>query len=473
MPDVLSREELAGRVCAAAAELGLEGGWLVGGGVRDLLLERPVLDWDVLVEGDPGAAARALANRAGGAPFPLSERHGAWRVVDGGRTVDFTGLAGTLEQDLRRRDFTLNAVAARLDDGGLVDPTGGLADLAEGVVRPVSDRIFRDDPLRLLRLPRIAAELEFEVSEEAASLAARDAASASQAAGERQLAELSRILAVRDPANALKLADRLGVLRVVLPEVTRLKGIDQNLYHHLDVFEHTVHVVDSTADVADHPEHYFPAPAVEPLRQALAMPVDATIDQRGALRWAALFHDAAKPQTRTVTAEGAVKFFGHDVQGARIAREVLGRLHASQALRRFCEVLVREHLRLGFLIRQRPLDARVVHRYANATRPYVYASIVLSLGDRFATRGELTRLRGLRRHQALAQELAVAYAAYAARPLEPVIRGDNLARRLGIQPGPVLGELIAAIEEEQAAGAVESPDDAVAFGRAWLLGRGD
>ena len=98
---------------------------------------------------------------------------------------------------------------------------------------------------------------------------------------------------------------------------------------------------------------------------------------------------------------------------------------------------------------------------------------MLSLGDRLATRGSRTRQRGLRRHHALAQELAVAYAGYAARPLEPVIRGDNLARRLGIRPGPVLGELIAAIEEEQAAGAVESPDDAVAFGRAWLASRGD
>jgi hypothetical protein len=180
----------------------------------------------------------------------------------------------------------------------------------------------------------------------------------------------------------------------------------------------------------------------------------------------------AKPQTRTVTGEGAVKFFGHDVQGARIAREVLGRLHASQALRRFCEVLVREHLRLGFLVRQRPVDRRLVHRYATATRPYVYASIVLSLGDRFATRGERTRLRGLRRHHALAQELAVAYAEYEASPIEPVIRGDNLARRLGIEPGPVLGELLAAIEEEQAAGTIDSPEEAVEFGRGWLQSRG-
>jgi putative nucleotidyltransferase with HDIG domain len=393
-------------------------------------------------------------------------------VVEGARTVDFTGLAGTLEDDLRRRDFTLNAVAVRIPDGEVEDPTGGLADLAVGAVRPVSDHVFADDPLRLLRLPRIAAELELDVSEEAASLAARDAWRATQAAPERQLAEIGRILAVRDPANALELADRLGVLGVVLPEVTRLHGVEQNPYHHLDVFDHTLHVIDSTADVAGDVAHYFPASAVESLDRDLSRPVDATLDQRAALRWAALFHDVAKPQTRTVTADGGVKFFGHDVQGARIARDVLARLHASQALRRFCEVLIREHLRLGFLIRQRPLDGRLVHRYATATRPYVHASIVLSLGDRFATRGERTRLRGLRRHHALAQELAVAYAAYEATPLEPVIRGDNLARLLDLRPGPVLGELLSAIEEEQAAGEVRTPEDAVRFGRGWLSARG-
>ena len=179
------------------------------------------------------------------------------------------------------------------------------------------------------------------------------------------------------------------------------------------------------------------------------MPVDATLDQRGALRWAALFHDAAKPQTRTVTAEGGVKFFGHDVQGARIAREVLERLHASQALRRFCEVLVREHLRLGFLIRQRPLDAP-----ARAPLRDRHAALRLRL-DRALAR------RSLRHARRAARACAACAATTRWRrsspsptpptpraPLEPVIRGDNLARRLGIRPGPVLGELIAAIEEE-------------------------
>ena len=180
MPDILSRDQLAGRVRTVAAELGLDGGWLVGGAVRDLLLERPVLDWDVLVEGDPGAAARALANRAGGAPFPLSERHGAWRVCSApapstspASPAPSTRTCGGATS--RSTRWPRGSTTARSPTPPAASPTSPRASCA-----PVSDRIFRDDPLRLLRLPRIAAELELEVSEEAASLAARDAQSASR-----------------------------------------------------------------------------------------------------------------------------------------------------------------------------------------------------------------------------------------------------------------------------------------------------
>ena len=166
----------------------------------------------MVVAGDPGAAARAHARRVGGSPFPLSERHGAWRVTQAQRSVDFTALHGALAEDLGRRDFTANAVAVALADGDLTDPHDGLADIDARRLRAVGDGVFRDDPLRLLRLPRLAAELEFTVEQGTAALAVRDAALAPQAAGERQLAELHRILAVRDPVDALLLCDELGVL---------------------------------------------------------------------------------------------------------------------------------------------------------------------------------------------------------------------------------------------------------------------
>src|SRR5438874_11169915 len=152
-----SMRELAEEILAG------EEAWVVGGAVRDELLGREVIDLDIAYR-DPQDAAREYANRSGGAPFPLSERHGAWRVaLDEGRTVDFTPLPGGIEDDLATRDFTINAIAMPLAGGNAVDPYEGRGDLEQKVVRAVSARIFTDDPLRLLRAVRIEDELGFRM----------------------------------------------------------------------------------------------------------------------------------------------------------------------------------------------------------------------------------------------------------------------------------------------------------------------
>jgi poly(A) polymerase len=162
------------------------GAWLVGGSVRDLLTGRPVTDVDLVVADDPGQAARALAREVGGAPFPLSERHGAWRVVRADVTVDVARCrGGSIEADLGERDFTVNAIALPLEGGDPVDPFGGRADLAAGVLRLVSDRVFDDDPLRLLRLPRIAHELGLRIDAGALARARACAHLADRPSGER------------------------------------------------------------------------------------------------------------------------------------------------------------------------------------------------------------------------------------------------------------------------------------------------
>jgi hypothetical protein len=177
-----AREALAG-----------EEAWIVGGAVRDELLGRPVVDLDVACRA-PEAAARAHARIVGGAPFPLSERHGAWRVVlEDGRTVDFTLLAATIDEDLGSRDFSLNAIAVRLADGLRYDPLGGVEDLEAGTIRAVSEGVFRTDPLRLLRAVRLEDELGFALDAAAEELVRRDADLVSQPAGERILAELLRL----------------------------------------------------------------------------------------------------------------------------------------------------------------------------------------------------------------------------------------------------------------------------------------
>jgi tRNA nucleotidyltransferase/poly(A) polymerase len=172
-----------------------EEAWLVGGALRDELLGRPVVDVDVACR-RPEEAARAYAGRVGGAPFPLSEQHGAWRVaLRDGRTVDFTPLRGTIEGDLATRDFTVNALARPLAGGEIVDPSGGLDDVALRSLRAVTETIFEDDPLRLLRAVRLEDELGFRLAPLTEELVRAHAHLAAQPAGERILAELERLSA--------------------------------------------------------------------------------------------------------------------------------------------------------------------------------------------------------------------------------------------------------------------------------------
>jgi tRNA nucleotidyltransferase/poly(A) polymerase len=441
----------------------LDGAWLVGGSVRDLLLGRPVADVDVMVEGDPGAAARGLASRAGGSPFPLSERHGAWRVVQNGGTVDVTRTRGTVEQDLGLRDFTINAMALPLAGGELVDPHGGRPDLEAGLVRAVSDRIYDDDPLRLLRVARIARQLGFAIERGTEQLTRDRAALATQPSGERVFAEIWRLLAVADPADGIRMLDRSGVLTEVLPEVAALRGIEQSGYHHLDVYEHTLHVLDAVADVAAHPVHYLPEHA-ELIEQRLGVVVGDDLPSWLVLRLAALFHDVAKPQTRSVSAEGRIGFVGHDAEGARIARDVLGgRWKASGAVVRCTTLLVEQHLVLGFAVRDRPLDRRRAYRYLRATRPWTVESIVLSLADRMSTRGPRTRHRHVRAHAEAASELLMLTEAVAAGGT-PLLRGDEIAKASGCA-GSEIGRLVDALAEEQAAGTVTTREEAIDFVR--------
>jgi hypothetical protein len=178
----LLREVLAG-----------EDAYLVGGALRDELLGRELVDLDVICA-DSRKAARAFAARSGGAPFALSERHGAWRVTfPSGECVDFTPLRGSLDEDLALRDFTVNAIAEPLSGGEIVDPLGGRRDLAERRLRAVSERIFEDDPLRLLRAVRLEEELELYLDAATEKLVRARAELVASPAGERILAELERL----------------------------------------------------------------------------------------------------------------------------------------------------------------------------------------------------------------------------------------------------------------------------------------
>jgi hypothetical protein len=333
---------------AALAAAAGEDAYLVGGAIRDELLGRPVVDVDVACR-EPEAAARAYAGEHGGAVVPLSERHGAWRVAyRDGRTVDFTPLQGTIEDDLASRDFTVNAIARRLGAADDVDPFGGRADLEARTLRSVSDEIFRADPLRLLRAVRLEDELGLRMDPGTEALVRRDASLTAAPAGERIVGELQRL-----SAAGFRRAGELGLLAELGGSAARLDEVDP----------------------AEHPDYLL------------------------------------------------VVCLG---QAAR-------RLPVSNDTKRFASML---------LAAAPPADSspRAIHRFRRATEPWALEALAYLRAGEFA---EAVR------------------AARAADPAEPLLRGDEL----GLDPGPEIGRLLDLVEEERAAGAISTRDEALALVR--------
>jgi poly(A) polymerase len=496
----LARRALAGRRA-----------WLVGGAVRDRALGRSVGDFDVVIDGDPGEAAHAIARVAretgkGAACFALSERFGAWRVVeladrrfhrvsgmgyrstiDDAWQVDVERLrGGSLEEDLALRDFTVNAVAESLEGDEPLDPLGGLDDLRMRRLRLAGPRAFEDDPLRVLRLVRVAVELELEPDPDAMVAARKQAGRLAEVSPERVFMELRRVIASDHALRAIEMLGDIGAADVVLPELGAMRGIEQSRYHHLDVYGHTLEVLRYTIGLTGAGELTGVDPYIaeaysdesgvlqmlgrehrSALLALLAEPLADGMTRAEALRWAALLHDAAKPATRSVRAlDRRVTFIGHDRLGADLARDVLGRLRASVRMRDHVAALVRHHLRLGFLVHEpQPLARGTVFDYLQSCDPVEVDVTLLSVCDRLAT-------RGAKAEQAIAAHLTLARAMLedALRwrregPLPPLLRGDELACELGIPLGPRVGELLGELARAQYTGEVDTREQAIAFAR--------
>jgi poly(A) polymerase len=454
---------------AARTALAGRPAWLVGGAVRDRELGRTIVDLDVtLADADIKKAARALARAIGGTAFPLSEAFGAWRVIapDHAWHADLAALrGGTIEEDLAKRDFTINAIAEPLGGGPPVDPYGGMEDIAARRLRMVSPEAFDDDPLRTMRLARIACELGIDPEPDTAAAARARARKLEDVAPERIFAELKRIVTDDRVLAGMRLLHDLGLEEVVLPELTALRGVEQSAYHHLDVYDHTMAVLEEAVALECDPQAVFGDERGAAVDELMRTPLADDLDRWQALRFAALLHDAAKPATRDVRPDGRVTFLGHDREGAELARRVLGRLRTSERLRAFVAGVVRHHLRLGFLVHERPLSRRAMYRYLRACDPIPVEASTFTVADRKATRGRNAEA-AIAAHVDLACEVLDAALPWErdGAPTAPV-RGNELAQALGIKPGPDLGVLLDQLAEATYVGEVSGPDDAIAWAR--------
>ena len=353
---------------------------LVGGAVRDMLRGAKPKDWDLATDAPPGEVAEIFGGaRPKAKVIPTGIKHGTVTVLYKGRGIEVTtyrtesgygdgrrpdrvDYAATIEEDLSRRDFTMNAVALRLVPGGIrgkkVDPFGGEADVRAGVIRCVGDPAerFAEDGLRPLRAARFAAQLGFRPEARTLEAMAGALASSAKVSAERVRDEIEKILASPRPSDGFRLMEETGLLGLFLPELAACRGIEQKGFHRFDVLDHSLLACDYAA------EKGHPPPS----------------------RLAALLHDCGKAVTQGIDEAGVRTFHRHEEASEKIARAVLGRLRFANALADSVCVLVREHM---FHYKDEWGDAavrRFVVRVGRGNLPGLYR---LRMADAFATAG--------------------------------------------------------------------------------------
>lgn len=447
----------------------MPGAYLVGGSVRDSVCGREPMDYDIAVAENPESYAENLAAKlkgrvvAIGKPgFPL------YRIVGAPIAVDVTPIKGaSITDDLAHRDFTINAMAYDLSNGKIIDPTGGLADAQQGVVRMVSKRAFEIDPVRMVRAYRMAAHLGFVIAAATAGTIKSQARKIQTSAGERVWVELLLILSRTNSYDSIKQMTQDQLLFAIIPELKQLKGCSQSPPHHLDVFEHTLLAYQSLENVLCRPAQYF-SYQTEPL-------FIPDIQRQALLKLALLLHDIGKPVQRTQDAEGKIHFYGHTATSAAMARPIFKRLRMSNKQAHWVEWIIDNHSRphdLFKLDQCNRLTPKAIGKFLRKTGENAPCLILHAMADNLGKNPDISN--GIKqRLDFFSQLLKSHYKTAAARETTPLLDGRDLMDAFGLSPSPLLGTLLKGVEERRLAGLLTDKKEALDWVERYLRERPD
>ena len=398
--------------------------YVVGGFVRDWLLGRETADIDIAVDGDALDVAQKIARAIDGRYVLLDEANRVARVVVADERVwylDFSSFSNGIQNDLARRDFTIDAMAVELQDmvsgsPRLIDPFSGRSDLRRKLVRAVSQRVFEEDAVRLLRGIRLAAELGFKIEAKTEGLIRKDCRLVKLVAGERLREELVRMLALPGSGEMVRYLDNLGLLTEIIPELEQMKGVEQPKEHYWDVFDHSVETISAAEFLLREgwwkygkSDLLTVTPWSEEIGRHFDEDVSGGSNRRSLLKLGALLHDIAKPATKAVDETGRTRFLGHTKQGAATAADILGRLRFSGREIRLVENLVYHHLRPAQMANEGLPTSRAIYRYFRDAEGAGIDILFLALADYLATHGPELDIEEWKQHNFLINYISVSY----------------------------------------------------------------
>lgn len=446
--------------------------YIVGGYLRDIILgrKRQNPDMDFCMEKKAVDFTRRLSGTLNAGFVVLDKEHGSARMVkrikDRIYTLDFTDFrAGTLKDDLLLRDFTMNSLA--LDLGAvfagkrpalqrrLIDHYGAIRDLESGIIRVLGGKSFSGDPLRILRAFSLSAIFGFKIDKKTLELIKSEKEKLPFVSPERIRDELFKILNTDTAYKQLVFMDKLGILKLIIPEIEIMRGVYQGPYHHLDVLKHCLESVNQ-AEIAI--EGYG---RNKDVRDYLNMLISGPRTRKAIIKLGVFLHDIGKPGVLR-RKKGKIIFHGHEGAGARIVRSIARRLKLSNDEVDALNKIVFCHLRPGYMADSAVLTPRAKFRYFRDTAQEAVSVLLISLADQRSTRGPLTLKKSRRQHEHMVDSLIKEYfRKQKEEKLPRLVNGYDLMKKLKLKPGPLIGEILSDIEEQQATGKIKTKQQAL------------
>lgn len=442
--------------------------YVVGGVFRDFFLNKENFDKDIIVDKtDAEKFAKTLAEAIDATFIPLDEENKIYRLMlkDKTNCIDIASPIGnSIEDDLKRRDLTINSVAVNIKTLEILDFTGGINDLKSKKIKHISEQNFIDDPLRMLRAFRFQALLGFEIDKELNEIISRHRKKISSSASERINYELLKLFSGKFSEEALIEMDNTGLLEEILPVVKDLKKVPANLHHHLDLFHHSIEVVKQIQIFYENSE--------DKVKKHLEK-VDFGANSRLAhLKFAGFLHDIGKFSTWTIEEKtGKHRFIKHDDVGSKMGAKILKSAKFSKKQIEYIAKMIKYHIYPSHVIASPEVSEKIYMRLVRKMENDVIDTIALATADRLSALGEAITPEIINKNISGLNELLNFYLNIKdeLKPLPKLLCGEDIMEMMNIGPSKQLGEIINSIKEAQISGDIKTKKEAIAFIKAKFL----
>lgn len=465
-------------------------GYLVGGSIRDSVLKRDIDDIDIAIAENALDFSPELAKLLNGKYIPMDKENKVARIIlkDAATAkiqhIDVSTIINNIEDDLSRRDFTINAIAiplenisAQICNSDIIDPFNGLDDIRENILRVVSDKSFEADPLRLLRAVRLAAETGFSIDSNTENLIKKQCLLINNVSGERIREELLKLLEIPETGDLFLYMEELGLISAIVPELIPSKGLEQPSEHYWDVFTHSVKTIDAVDYILGNGEWKYKSDAIKnvPWSSELEGYFNEIISSGSTrlilLKLTALLHDIAKPKMKFIDENGKIRFFGHPKEGAPMVVEIMEKLRFSNKEIRIVEKVTRHHLRPTQMTQMGMVTDHAIYRYFRDVGEVAIDTLFFTLADHLAARGPTLDTKNWQQHTAAVNYILGKHSEQENKIALPrLIGGKDIMREFRLEEGPKIGELLEAAREAQASGKLTDKDEAFDYIRELLDG---